>query len=78
MEPVQKTIATGIESVFSYGNIAVSVLFICLVGSAVMNYIMYRDGRKAQDRSAEAMITVRDMIGQVNTTLALINAKIKS
>lgn len=32
----------GITSVWSYGNIAVTVLFLCLMGSAFINFYMLR------------------------------------
>lgn len=76
MNDIQSTVAGGIESVFIYGNIAVTVLFLCLMGSAAMNLIMYRDGRKAQKESSEAMLAVRDMMAQLQITLALINQKV--
>lgn len=78
MDDAQRAVADGITQVWSYGNIAVTVLFLCLIGSAVMNFVMYRDGRKSQEQSATAMLAVRDMIGKIETALALINERIRS
>lgn len=76
MDQIQHSVAGGIDSVFSYGNIAVTVLFLCLIGSAAMNLIMYRDGRRAQDKSTESLLTVAKVIEKVHITLAVINERI--
>lgn len=57
MDRIQNTVGDGISSVWTYGNIAVTVLFLCLIGSAFVNFYMLqfiiREFRRAIDTIGE-------------------------
>jgi len=77
MGEIQTSVSGGIDSVFTYGNIAVTVLFLCLIGSALMNLIMYRDARKDRRDVTDALLSVKESFGIVQITLALINQRLE-
>lgn len=63
MDQVQSTLATGVESVFNYGNIAVTVLFLCLIGSAFVNFYMLRFLLREFRRATDAIQILNRKVG---------------
>lgn len=59
-------IASGLVAVFNYGNIAVSVLFLCLCLSVTLNYIFIRN-----------LLKMAGVLNSVSSAINALNDRIK-
>lgn len=56
-------VTDGITSVWTYGNIAVTVLFLCLIGSAFVNFYMLKFIMREFRRAVDSIQTLNRKVG---------------
>lgn len=66
----------GVSKIIHYDNIAIVVLFLCLLFSLFFNFVQWKHRNKSDELIVSAMNALREALGDLKTTIAILNERI--